>query len=227
VSYNEIRTPADTNGVIGEIVGIVGDVKQRGLSAEPFPMVYVPYNVLPGALNSIVVRSTSPASAVETAIRAEVRAVDPNLPVVGLSTMSEVVSQSVATPRFYMMMLATFAGVALVLAAIGIYGVISYTVAQRSRELGIRIALGASRGRVIGNVLRDAMTLAVIGVGLGVAAAVGVTRFISSMLFGVAAVDIMTFASVALALTGVAVVASWWPARRAAAVDPLIAMRSE
>jgi putative ABC transport system permease protein len=227
VSYNEIRTPADTNGVHGEIVGIVGDVKQRGLSAELFPMVYVPYNVLPGALTSLVVRSTAPASAVETAIRAQVRAVDPHLPVVGLSEMSEVVAQSVATPRFYMVMLATFAGIALVLAAIGIYGVISYTVAQRSRELGIRIALGASRGRVVGGVLRDGLTLTVIGVVIGLAAAFGVTRFIGSMLFGVAAVDAATFGSVALALTGVAVLASWWPARRAAAVDPLIAMRSE
>jgi predicted permease len=227
VSYNEILTPADTNGVHGEIVGIVGDVKQRGLSAELFPMVYVPYNVLPGALNSIVVRSTAPASAVETAIRAQVRAVDPNLPVVGLSEMSEVVSQSVATPRFYMVMLATFAGIALVLAAIGIYGVISYTVAQRSRELGIRIALGASRGRVVGGVLRDGLTLTIVGVAIGLAAAFGVTRFISSMLFGVAAVDGVTFAGVAVALTCVAVLASWWPARRAAAVDPLIAMRSE
>jgi putative ABC transport system permease protein len=227
IGYNENLTPADTNGVHGEIVGIVGDVKQRGLSAEPFPMVYVPYNVLPGALNSIVVRSTSPASAVETAIRAQVREVDPNLPIVGLSTMSEVVSQSIATPRFYTVLLATFAGLALVLAAIGIYGVISYTVAQRSRELGIRIALGASRGRVIGGVLRDGLTLTVIGVAIGLAAAFGVTRFISSMLFGVAAVDVGTFASVALVLTSVAVLASWWPARRAAAVDPLIAMRSE
>jgi len=227
VSYNEILTPADTNGVRGEIVGIVGDVKQRGLSAELFPMVYVPYNVLPGALNSIVVRSTSPASALETAIRAQVREVDPNLPIVGLNTMSEVVSQSVATPRFYTVMLATFAGIALVLAAIGIYGVISYTVAQRSRELGIRIALGASRSRVVGDVLRNGLTLTLVGVGIGLAAAFAVTRFISSMLFGVSAVDVVTFASVALALTGVALLASWWPAQRAAAVDPLIAMRSE
>jgi len=227
VSYNEILTPADTNGVRGEIVGIVGDVKQRGLSAELFPMVYVPYNVLPGSLNSIVVRSTSPSGAVETAIRAQVREVDPNLPIVGLNTMSEVVSQSVATPRFYMLMLATFAGIALVLAAIGIYGVISYTVAQRSRELGIRIALGASRSRVVGDVLRNGLAVTLVGVGIGLAAAFGVTRFISSMLFGVAAVDVATFATVALALTGVAALASWLPAQRAAAVDPLIAMRSE
>jgi putative ABC transport system permease protein len=222
MSYNP-----DTNSVHGEIVGIVGDVRQRGLSAELFPMVYVPYNVLPGALNSIVVRSTAASSAVETAIRAQVREIDANLPVVGLNTMSEVVAQSVATPRFYMLTLAAFAGIALVLAAIGIYGVISYTVAQRSRELGIRIALGASRGRVIGKVLSEALTLTVVGVGLGLVAALGLTRLISSMLFGVAAVDAVTFAGVAVALTAVAVLASWLPARRAAAVDPLIAMRAE
>ena len=222
MSYNP-----DTNSVHGEIVGIVGDVKQRGLSAELFPMVYVPYNVLPGTLNSIVVRSTAAPSAVETAIRAQVREIDRNLPVVGLNTMSEVVAQSVATPRFYMLMLAAFAGIALVLAAIGIYGVISYTVAQRSRELGIRIALGASRGRVIGKVLSEGLTLTVVGVGLGLVAAFGLTRLISSMLFGVAAGDAVTFAGVAVALTAVAVLASWLPAQRAAAVDPLIAMRAE
>lgn len=227
VSYNEILVPADTNGVHGEIVGIVGDVKQRGLSEDLFPMVYVPYNVLPGALNSIVVRSTSPAGAVETAIRTQVRAVDANLPVVGLNTMSEVVAQSVATPRFYMMTLAAFAGIALLLAAIGIYGVISFTVAQRSRELGIRIALGATRERVIGKVLGEGLTLTLAGVAIGLVAAFGLTRLISTMLFGVAAVDAVTFSGVAIALTGVSVLASWLPARRAAGVDPLIAMRSD
>jgi ABC-type antimicrobial peptide transport system permease subunit len=227
VSYNQRLTPADTLPLHGEIVGIVGDVKQRGLSADLFPMVYAPYNVLPGALNSVVVRSRGSSEALESAVRAQVRAVDPNLPVIGLSTMSEVVSESVATPRFYMVMLAAFAAIALVLAAIGIYGVISYTVAQRSRELGIRIALGASKERVVGLVIGEGLTLTGIGIAIGLAAAFGLTRLISSLLFGVAPADVMTFGVVASALVLVALAASWIPARRAAAVDPLIAMRSE
>ena len=227
INYNEQLSPADTNGVQGEIVGIVGDVRQRGLSADLFPMVYVPYNVLPGGLNSVVVRTRGSASAVESAVRAQVRAVDPRLPVVGLSTMAEVVSDSVATPRFYMVMLGAFAAIALALAAIGIYGVISFTVAQRSRELGIRIALGASTQRVLRLVIGEGLALAAGGVGIGLLAAFGLTRLISSMLFGVAAADVATFGSVAAALVGVSLLASWLPARRAAAVDPLIAMRSE
>ncbi len=227
VSYNEQLTPADTMGLHGEIVGIVADVKQRGLSAELFPMVYVPYDVLPGTQNSVVVRTNGSTSAVESAIRTQVKQVDPRLPVVGLSTMAQVVAESVAQPRFYMTMLAAFAGIALLLAALGIYGVISYTVAQRSRELGIRIALGASKQRVLGLVLGEGLTLTLVGVGLGLAAAFGLTRLISSMLFGVAAVDVVTFGSVAATLVGVALLASWLPARRAAAVDPLIAMRAE
>jgi ABC-type antimicrobial peptide transport system permease subunit len=147
--------------------------------------------------------------------------------VVGLKTMTEVVSQSVATPRFYMLMLAAFAGIALVLAAIGIYGVISYTVAQRVRELGIRIALGASRGAVIGGVLGNGLRLTLAGVALGLIAAFGLTRLIRSLLFGVAAADAITFAAVAVLLVAIAVLASWLPARRAAAVDPLVAMRAE
>jgi len=227
MSYNQPLTPTDTTPVHGEIVGIVGDVKQRGLSGDAFPMVYLPYNALPGTLTSIVVRSSAPTSVVEAAIRAEVRAVDANLPVVGLKTMTEVVSQSVATPRFYMLMLAAFAGIALVLAAIGIYGVISYTVAQRVRELGIRIALGASRGAVIGGVLGNGLRLTLAGVALGLIAAFGLTRLIRSLLFGVAAADAITFAAVAVLLVAIAVLASWLPARRAAAVDPLVAMRAE
>jgi predicted permease len=227
IGYNEQLGPADTLGVQGEIVGIVDDVKQRGLAADLFPMTYVPYDALPGALNSIVVRTTANPTAVEAAIRAQVKAVDPRLPVVGLNTMSQVVSDSVAQPRFYMAMVAAFACIALLLAAIGIYGVISFTVAQRSRELGIRIALGATKQRVIGQVLGEGLTLTLVGVGVGLVAAFGLTRLIRSMLFGVGALDGVTFGGVAATLVAIALLASWLPARRAAAVDPLIAMRAE
>ena len=227
MDYNEKLAPDDTIGLHGEIVGIVGDVKQRGLSAELFPMVYTPYDVLPGTYNSFVVRTRAAAAAVERAIRAEVNAVDARLPVVGLSTMADVVSDSVAQPRFYMLLLGAFAAIALVLAAIGIYGLVSFAVAQRARELGIRIALGATRRRVLGLVLREGLTLALVGVGVGLLAAFGLTRLISSLLFGVAALDASTFAAVAATLIGVALVATSIPARRAAGVDPLIAMRAE
>jgi predicted permease len=227
LSYNEQLSPADTNGVSGEIVGVVNDVKQRGLAQDAFPIVYVPYNALPGGLTSVVVRTRAPTATVEGAIRTAVAQIDPRLPVVGLNTMAQVVADSVAQPRFYMTLLTAFAIIALVLAAIGIYGVISYTVAQRSRELGIRIALGASRERVLRLVLGEGMALTLTGVGIGLVAAFALTRLIRSMLFGVAAVDGFTFVAVAASLVVVALLASWIPARRAAAVDPLIAMRTE
>jgi predicted permease len=226
MSYNN-AAPDDTSGVRGEIVGVVADVRQRGLAAELFPSVFLPYNVFPGAQNSIVLRTRASKVAVETAVRAQVREVDPRLPVIGLSTMEQVVSDSVAQPRFYMRMLAAFAGIALILAAIGIYGVISYTVAQRSRELGIRIALGATQRRVLGQVIGEGLTLTIGGIAIGLIAAFGLTRLISTMLFGVAPLDAVTFGGVAITLMGVAILASWLPARRAAAVDPVIAMRSE
>lgn len=227
VSYNEPAFPGDTLPVRGEIVGIVGDVKQRGLSADLFPMVYVPFNTLPGGLTSVVVRTRAPQATVEGAIRAQVREVDPRLPVVGLSTMSRVISDSVAQPRFYMVLLAAFAAIALLLSAIGIYGVISFAVAQQSREFGIRIALGATNTRLLRHVLGEGLGLTGLGVGIGLLAAFALTRLISNLLFGVAAIDAMTFAAVGLGLIGIALVACWIPARRAAAVDPLIAMRAE
>jgi putative ABC transport system permease protein len=227
ITYNEQRSPADTLGVQGEIVGIVGDVKQRGLATDAFPMVYLPYAVLPGALNSIVVRTSATPGALAPAVRNAVAAVDPRLPVVGFSSMSQVVADSVAQPRLYMTMLTAFAAIALLLAAIGVYGVVSFTVAQRSRELGIRIALGASTSRVTQLVLGEGLALALTGIALGLGAAFALTRLISSMLFGVAAADVTTFAVVAGTLAGVAALACWTPARRAAAVDPLIAMRAD
>jgi putative ABC transport system permease protein len=153
--------------------------------------------------------------------------VDTDLPIYELMTMDQAISESVAQPRFYMMLLTAFAGVALVLAAIGIYGVISYAVSLRTRELGIRIALGATRERVVRLVLGQGLWLTVAGVAVGLGAAFWLTRALSSLLFGVGAMDPLTFLVVPVPLVGVALLASYLPARRAARVDPVIAMRAE
>jgi putative ABC transport system permease protein len=159
--------------------------------------------------------------------RAAIKEVDADLPVFDVKTMTDAVSESVAQPRFYAILLGSFAGIALLIAALGIYGVISYAVSQRTRELGIRIALGAQRERVVRLVIGQGLTLTLLGIVLGVAGAVVLTRLISSLLFGVAAADPLTFISVAVLFVLVACLASYLPARRAAGVDPIIAMRAE
>ena len=216
-----------TRAICSEIVGIVGDVKQRGLSAELFPSVYLPYNVLPGGLNSIVVRTRASRVAIETAIRAQVREVDPR--VAGDRTVDDgagCVGLGCAAALLYDNARGCLRRFALVLAAIGIYGVISFTVSQRrpswesvSRWCNARTCAwaGPRRGPCAHG----------WGRGDRVDRRVWSTRLISSMLFGVAPVDAVTFGGVAVTLIGIALLASWLPARRAAAVDPVIAMRSE
>jgi putative ABC transport system permease protein len=155
------------------------------------------------------------------------RELDPDLPIFGLSTMKQVVSESVSQPRFYLLLLGAFAGVALLLAALGVYGVISYAVSQRTRELGIRIALGASERRVVRLVVSAGFSLAVAGVAAGLIASLYLTRLLRTLLFGVPSTDPLTFAIVALLLLTVAALAALIPARRAASVNPVIAMRAE
>jgi putative ABC transport system permease protein len=213
--------------VKGEIVGVVADIKQRGLARETDPATFFPYNTF--AVNDItfLVRSTADEATLAAGIRSRMREVDPDLPLFGLQAMSEVVSQSVAEPRFFTILLGGFSAIALVLAAVGIYGVISYAVGQRTRELGIRIALGATHRRVVRLVLRQSATLVVAGSVIGGAAAYWLTETISGLLFGVEPLDLVTFASVPVVLIGVAAVATIVPARRAARVDPVIDMRAE
>jgi len=174
---------------------------------------------------SVVVRSTSDPSTVMSAVRAQMREIDRDLPVSELRQLQELVSESVSRPRFYTLLLGVFAAIALILAAVGIYGVISYAVSLRTRELGIRIALGATGRHVSGLVLQQGVTLAVVGVLLGGAGAYWLTRLLTKLLFGVTATDPVTFFGVAGLLTLVAAVASYVPARRAGKVDPLLAMR--
>lgn len=211
----------------GEIVGIVGDVKQSGLDDDARAMVYIPFAHAPFDHVSVLVRSSADPRLVESAIRSRVRELDPDLPIFGLATMKQVVSDSVSQPRFYLYLLTAFAGVALLLAALGVYGVTSYAVSQRTRELGIRIALGATERRVVRLVVSSGFFLALAGVLTGLVAAFFFTRLLRTLLFGIPSTDPLTFAAVALLLIVAATLAALVPARRAASVNPVIAMRAE
>ena len=219
--------PADTVSAGGEIVGVVGDVKANGAREAAPVTVYLPFEQAPITDMSLVVRSASAPATIINASRLAIKEVDADLPIFDVKTMTDALSDSVAQPRFYALLLGSFATIALVIAALGIYGVISYTVSQRTRELGIRIALGAQRERVLRLVIGQGLTLTVVGVVLGVAGAYLLTRLIASLLFGVTAADSATFVAVAIVFLVVACLASYLPARRAAGVDPIIAMRAE
>ncbi|HVT37827.1 MAG TPA: ABC transporter permease [Gemmatimonadaceae bacterium] len=218
---------ADTVSAGGEIVGVVADIKARGAASDAPETVYLPFAQAPISDMSVLVRSTAPPAVLISAARARIKEVDPDLPIFDVKTMSDAVSESVAQPRFYTILLGSFAAIALLLAALGIYGVISYTVSQRTRELGIRIALGSSQRGVMRLVVGQGMALTGAGVALGLAGSYWLTRLIASLLFGVGAADAPTFGAVAVILLAVAGLASYIPARRAARVDPLIAMRAE
>jgi len=218
---------ADTVNAGGEIVGVVGDMKARGANEAAPATIYLPFDQAPITEVSLLVRSTASPTLIVNEARAAIKEVDADLPVFDVKTMTDAVSESVAQPRFYAILLGSFAGIALLIAALGIYGVISYAVSQRTRELGIRIALGAQRERVVRLVIGQGLTLTLLGIVLGVAGAVVLTRLISSLLFGVAAADPLTFISVAVLFVLVACLASYLPARRAAGVDPIIAMLAE
>ena len=217
-----------------EIVGIVGDVKQRSLARDVEPEIYAPYAQWPDRTMQMVVRSSCPAKAGEcdplalsAAIRRELRALDQNLPLGELTPLESVVRESVAQPRFFTALLGLFAAVALALAAIGIFGVMSYAVAQRTREIGVRVALGARPREVVRMIVRRALALAAAGVVLGLIGAAALTRVMESLLFGVRPTDPLAFAAAVLVLTATAGLASYVPARRAAAVDPIVALRAE
>jgi putative ABC transport system permease protein len=210
-----------------EIIGIVGDVKHAGLTKDLKVEMYSPCDQTPLPFITLVVRSTSDTAGLLAAIRREVQAVDKDQPLASVRTMSERISNSIAQPRFYTLLLSVFAIVALMLAAVGIYGVMSYSVTQRTREIGIRMALGADRRNIVKMVIRQGMTPAVIGVAIGLAAAFVLTRFMASLLFAVSATDPLTFAAISLLLAAVALAACYIPARRATKVDPMVALRYE
>ena len=211
----------------GTIVGIVGDVHQASLASPPTRHIYGPVAQHPLDEMTVIVRSTAPSATVLSAAREVVSSLDAQLPLYDVMPLEDLVRSSVAQRRFYASLLGTFAALALLLAAIGIYGVIAYSVQRRRRELGIRIALGASRDRVIGMVMRQGMTLTLTGAALGLAASSLLTRVLSGQLFGVSATDPLTFLAAPMILIAIALVACVVPARRAVSVDPASALRAE
>jgi putative ABC transport system permease protein len=211
----------------GEIVGVVGDVKTNALDEAVGPMIYWPYFQFPQLFNTIVARSDNDPMRLVPAVKAAIWAVNKNQPISNIGTLEQVLAESLARRRLYMILLGIFAGAALLLAAVGIYGVLSYSVSQRRREMGIRIAIGAKRGDVLRLVLGQGARAAILGIALGIAAALALTRLMASLLFGVSAADPLTFLAVALLLTLVALAASYIPARRAMRVDPMVALRHE
>ncbi|MGB6473878.1 MAG: ABC transporter permease [Candidatus Sulfotelmatobacter sp.] len=210
-----------------EIVGVVGDVHDVSLGKNPAPMMYVPFAQAPLYGCEVVVRSTLDAAAVAAAIRTETHNIDKNLPVTDITTLPVALSASVAEPRFRTLILGLFSAIALVLAAVGIFGVISYSVSRRTREIGIRIALGASPASVRRLVIGESAKLVFFGLAAGIPAALVLTRFLSTLLFDVRPADPLTFVGVAVLLALVAFAAAYIPARRAMRVDPIVALRYE
>ncbi|HJQ25168.1 MAG TPA: ABC transporter permease [Blastocatellia bacterium] len=210
-----------------EIVGIVGDVKQYGLDGNTPPETYEPYLQQPMSFMSLVVRSNSDPTGLSAAIRGEVLSIDKEQPVSSIHPLTELVASSMAQQRFAMLLLSVFAAVAMLLALVGIYGVMSYSVTQRVHEIGIRMALGASSGDVLRLVVGHGLRLTLLGIVAGVGAAYGLTRLMSTLLFAVSATDLTTFILFSAALAVVALAACLVPARRATRVDPMIALRYE
>ena len=211
-----------------EIVGVVGNTRHESLAIEPIPEFYVPFEQDPDRRMHIVLRtSLEKLSGLETAMRNAIHEVDSDIYFPGLTPMPQLIGTTLAQPRFNMMLLGCFAGVAMVLAAIGIYGVIAYTVAQRTKEIGIRMALGAQKIDMLTMILRQSFTVIGIGLLVGLFGALAVTRLMSSLLYGVSANDLSIYAVVTIVLSGAALVATYLPARRAMAVDPMVALRYE
>jgi putative ABC transport system permease protein len=208
-----------------EIVGVVGHVKNYGVDQASRVEVYLPYDQSPVTGVTLIVRAEKDPAALSSALRESVKAVDPDVPVYAMRTLSELVSDRTAQRRLAVILITVFAAVALLLAAVGIYGVMSYAVAQRTQEIGIRMALGAERHDILRMVLRHGSLMAVTGIALGVVAALVLARLITSLLFQVSATDPPTFSVVPLVLIGIALLACYIPARRATRVDPLVALR--
>ena len=210
-----------------EIVGVVGDVRHGDLTTEPDMEVYLPMDQNPFPTAVLVLRTGADPESLTSGVREAVRAVDPSLPVYRVQTLDQVVGDALADQRFSAALLGVFAGLALVLASLGVYGVLSYAVSQRTRELGLRMALGAPRERVLRQVIGEGMVLVAIGVAAGTAGAFAASRLLGSLLYEVGTADPLTYAAVPALLVLVGLVAVWLPARRATRVEPVVALRTE
>jgi putative ABC transport system permease protein len=215
------------NPVPTEIIGIVGDVRYDSLTQKAVPTSYFPPPELAYPFMTLVIRTTGDPAEMAPAVQRELRAIDTDQPVSDVRTMNQVMANTVARARFNTLLLALFAGLATLLAAVGIFGVMNYSVTLRTREIGLRMALGAQQGQVLMLILRQGLLLTLIGIGIGLAGALALTRIMSSLLFGVEATDPATFTAIVLLLTFVSVIACYIPARRATRVDPLTALRYE
>jgi putative ABC transport system permease protein len=213
------------------VIGVVADVKNFGIDKPTGTELYLPFKQPHGQEHSsslyIAARSPGKPSATVSALRREVHELDPTLPLANVRAMGEVMSAVQSRPRFLALLLTLFSSVALALAAVGIYGVISYSVAQRTKEFGVRIALGATPADVLRMVVGSGLSLIAIGVAAGVSGALALTQFFAGLFFGVTPTDPATFVSVSLLLAGLAFLASYIPARRATKVDPMTALRYE
>jgi putative ABC transport system permease protein len=208
------------------IVGVVGDIKHNALNLPSFPHIYLLHDQEPWNSVSLVVRTSGPPTVLAAAVREQIRAADPALPVT-VTTMDDVLTASTGRPRLYAVITGVFGAVALALAVVGIFGVVSYVAAQRTREIGVRIALGAQRREILELVVGQGMRPIAAGICAGIVGAVALTRFIGTLLFGVAPLDPLTFGIVIVLLTAVGLAACWIPAQRATRVDPLTALRAE
>jgi putative ABC transport system permease protein len=210
-----------------EVIGVVGSVRRYGLDADLQPQMYVPFGEAPKRMLSFVLRTRQEPLGLAAGVRQKVLELDPTLPGIEVDTLSAVIDQSIAQPRFNTRLIGLLGGLALMLSVVGIYSVMAYSVVQRTREIGVRMALGSRPERVLRLVLGDGMKLALIGLGFGLPAALGLTRLMSSLLFGVSPSDPLTFAVLSFLLLGAAFAASYFPARKAARVDPMVALRAE
>jgi putative ABC transport system permease protein len=222
-----MKSLEESKNTPSEIIAVAGDVRQMGLDTPAEPTVYWPHPELVLSELTILVRTTNDPLSLLSAVRNELQQLDPAQPMAGVATMDELLSGSLSRSRFTMLVLAVFAALALILASVGIYGVIAYSVTQRTQEFGVRMALGASRRDVLRLVLGQGTRLTLLGIGLGIVAALIVTRLMATLLYGISATDPLTFTSVALLLALVALAACYIPAQRATRVDPIVALRYE
>jgi putative ABC transport system permease protein len=223
-----IRVGGDEDGQKLEVIGVVGRVKMESLNRNSDRVQgYFPYAQVPGSAMTVIVKGSSDPNQLISSMRGAVKAIDPDQPIYNPRTMQEIRAESVAGERLNLTLLSLFAGIALVLAIVGIYGVMSYSVTQRTHEIGIRMAIGARPRDVFAMILGHGMKLALIGVAIGLLMAFLLTRLMETMLFGVAPTDGLTFASISILLISVAMLACYLPGRRATKVEPTVSLRYE